>query len=43
MSKAAYWHVFGRYYLDDRHAGELWGKIKEPDYKKLKSGEDRNQ
>lgn len=43
MSEEAYWHVFGKYYLDEDNMGKLWGKIKEPDYQKLKSGEDRDQ
>ena len=43
MSKEAYWHVFGKYYLDDSHTGEWWNKLKEVDYEKLRSGENRDQ
>jgi hypothetical protein len=43
MCKEAYWHVFGKYYLNSTEAGIYWNKIREPDYKKLKSGEDRSQ
>ncbi len=42
-TKESYWHVFGKYYLDNHNAGIFWDKIKEPDYKKLQSGEDRTQ
>lgn len=43
MSKETYWHVFGKYYLDGPNNGYYWKSLKEPDYKKLKSGEDRDQ
>jgi hypothetical protein len=43
MCKEAYWFVYGRYYLDDKHSGEWWGKLNSPDYEKLRSGENRDQ
>jgi len=42
-TKESYWYVFGKYYLDGEHEGKWWGKIKEPNYDKLRSGEDRDQ
>ena len=42
MTEKTYWHVFGKYYLDDFNNGLYWGSLKEPDYPKLKSGEDRD-
>jgi hypothetical protein len=43
MTEKTYWSVFGKYYLDDQRHGEWWRDLKEPDYKKLKNGEDRDQ
>jgi hypothetical protein len=42
-TKETYWLVFGKYYLDDEHIGKYWDSLDEPDYPKLKSGEDRDQ
>lgn len=43
MSKKTYWLVFGKFRLTDQQQGEFWGSLKEPDYDKLRSGENRNQ
>ena len=43
MTNKAYWHVFGKYFLNGNEEGALWGLLKEPDYQKLKSGENRDQ
>lgn len=43
MTKECYWHVFGKYYLDEHNTGLFWSKLKEPDYEKLRSGENRDQ
>lgn len=43
MTNKAYWYVFGKYYLNPDEQGAWWGMIKEPDYQKLKSGENRDQ
>jgi hypothetical protein len=43
MTKEAYWHVFGKYYMDEEEKNALWQKLKPHDDKKLRSGEDRNQ
>jgi hypothetical protein len=43
MTKKTYWLVFGKYFLDDEDMGKYWNSLKEPDYKKLKSGEKRDQ
>lgn len=43
MSKKTYWLVFGKYKLTDAQQGEFWGSLREPNYEKLRSGEDRNQ
>lgn len=43
MTKEAYWHNFGRYKINGPHEGKYWQMISEPDYDKLRSGEDRDQ
>jgi hypothetical protein len=43
MTKKTYWLTFGKYYLNDEEMGGYWGSLDEPDYPKLKSGEDRDQ
>jgi hypothetical protein len=43
MSKKTYWLVFGKYKLNEQEQGEFWGSLKEPDYEKLRSGENRDQ
>jgi hypothetical protein len=43
MTKKSYWKIFGRYNLTESERTGLWGVWREPDYKKLRSGEDRNQ
>lgn len=43
MSKKTYWFVFGRYNLKGNEQYEFWGGLKEPNYEKLRSGEDRDQ
>lgn len=43
MTKESYWHNFGRYKMYGIHEGKYWQMLSEPDYKKLQSGEDRDQ
>lgn len=43
MTKKAYWHVFGKYKLYGRPEAEYWNYLKEPNYNKLITGEDRDQ
>jgi len=43
MSKKTYWLVFCKFKLNAHEQGEFWGSLKEPNYDKLRSGEDRNQ
>jgi hypothetical protein len=43
MTKKTYWLVFGKSALSEEQRGAWWGTLKEPDYEKLRSGEDRSQ
>ena len=43
MSKDVYWLVWGKYYLTDEDMSYYWRYLKEPNYEKLRSGEDRDQ
>jgi hypothetical protein len=43
MSKKAYWHVLGKYKLYGKAEADYWRYLKEPNYQKLFSGEDRDQ
>lgn len=43
MTKESYWYVFGRFKLQEWEKNDLWSKLKEPNYDKLRSGEDRDQ
>lgn len=43
MTKKTYWLVFGKFKLSDKEQGEYWGSLKEPDYYKLRTGENRDQ
>jgi len=43
MTKKTYWLVFGKTKLNEREQGEFWGSLKEVNYEKLRSGEDRDQ
>lgn len=43
MTSESYWLVFGKYELSGTYNGRYWNALKEPDYPKLKSGENRNQ
>jgi hypothetical protein len=43
MSKKTYWLVFGKYKLNEQEQSEFWNSLKEPDYEKLRSGENRDQ
>lgn len=43
MTEKSYWHVFGRYHLSGAEEGKYWNALKEPDYKTLKDGTNRDQ
>jgi hypothetical protein len=43
MTKKSYWHVLGRYKLYGKAEHDYWRSLKEPNYHKLFSGEDRDQ
>ena len=43
MTEKSYWHVFGKYKFIGNDEGKFWQSLKEPNYEKLRSGEDRNQ
>ncbi len=43
MTKETYWLIWGHYVLDDEHQMRFWKSLKEPDYEKLRSGENRDQ
>jgi hypothetical protein len=43
MTKETYWFVLGKYYLDGNENAWFYKNLKDPDNKKLSSGEDRDQ
>jgi hypothetical protein len=43
MSKETYWLVFGKAKLNEWEQGEFWRTLRNPDYDKLMTGEDRDQ
>lgn len=43
MTKKSYWHNFGHYKTSGLHGDKYWKMLSEPDYDKLRSGEDRDQ
>jgi hypothetical protein len=43
MSKETYWLVFGKSKLNEFEQNEFWRTLKNPDYDKLRTGEDRDQ
>lgn len=43
MSEKVYWEVFRTFKYRDEYQYEYWGGLKEPNYEKLRSGEDRDQ
>jgi len=43
MTKKTYWLVFGKIKLNNNEMTEFWGSIKQIDFEKQRSGENRNQ
>jgi hypothetical protein len=43
MSKGTYWLIFRKAKLNELEQSQFWNSLKNPDYNKLKTGEDRDQ